>query len=83
MKDLLRVKFKPFNEEGTRYYSKNWLIALDRCFSMQDFESNIKERFTITHLEVFVATLWKVEEKKLGIDMKTIMWELFLEHFHE
>ena len=53
MKDLLRVKVKPFNGEGTGSDAENWLIALDRCFSMQDFDSNVKERYAITHLEIF------------------------------
>ena len=83
MKDLLRVKVKPFNREGTRYDAESWLITLDRCFSMQDFDSNVKARFSITHLESFAATWWKIEEKKLGLDMRTLTWELFLEHFHE
>ena len=83
MKDLQWAKIKPFTRQGTRYDTEYWLIALDRCFSMQDFNSNVKARFSITHLEVFAATWWKIEEKKLGLDMKTVTWELFLEHFHE
>ena len=83
MKDLLRVKVKPFNGEGTGYDAENWLIALDRCFSKQDFDSNIKARLAITHLEHFAVVWWKIEEKKLGVNMQTVTWELFLEHFHE
>ena len=50
---------------------------------MQEFDSNVKVRYTITHLEVFAATWWKIEEKKLCVDMNTITWELFLENFHD
>ena len=50
---------------------------------MQDFDSNVKERYDITHLEHFAANSWNIEEKKLGINMQTITWELFHEHFHE
>ena len=82
MKDLSRAKIKPFNGLGSGYATEQWLIALDRIFAMQDFESNVKERFSITHLENFGASWWMIEEKKLGIDMNTVTWELFLEGFH-
>jgi hypothetical protein len=72
-----------FDGEGTGYNADNCLITLDMYFSMQDFDSNVKERHAIIHLKVFVATWWKIEENKLGVDMHTIMWELFLEHICE
>ena len=52
--------------------AKQWLISLDRIFSMQEFDSNIKVRFSITNLENFGATWWRIEEKKLGIDMNSV-----------
>ena len=83
MKDLSRSKIKPFNGKGTGYAAEQWLIALDRIFAMQDFDSNVKARFAITHLENFGASWWTIEEKKLGIDMNTVTWELFLERFRD
>ena len=83
MKDLSRSKVKPFNGKGFGYVAKQWLISLDRIFSMQDFDSNVKARFAITNLENFGATWCTIEEKKLGIDMSSVTWELFLESFHE
>jgi hypothetical protein len=83
MKDLQRSKIKPFNGFGTGYVVERGLITLDRCFMMNDFDSNVKERFDITHLELFGATWWNIEEKKLGVNMNTITWELFLEKFFE
>ena len=59
------------------------MIALDRYFSMQDFDSNVKARYAITHLEHFIANWWNIEEKKLWINMQNVTWELFHEHFHE
>ena len=53
MKDLSRSKVKPFNGQGSGYVANQWLIALDRIFSMQDLDSNFKTRFSITHLENF------------------------------
>ena len=50
---------------------------------MQDFDSNVKERYAITNLENFGATWWTIEEKKLGINMNSVTWELFLESFRE
>ena len=50
---------------------------------MQDFDSNVKARFFITNLQNFGATWWIIEEKKLGIDINSVTWELFLESFHE
>ncbi len=50
---------------------------------MQDFDNNVKARFSITNLENFGATWWKIEEKKLGIDVNSVTWELFLESFCE
>ena len=50
---------------------------------MQDFDNNVKERFAITNLENFRATWWTIKEKKLGIDMNNVTWELFLEKFRE
>jgi hypothetical protein len=83
MKDLQRSKIKPFNGQGSGYVAEQWLIALDRIFAMQDFDSNVKARFAITNLELFGATWWTIEEKKLGIDMGSVTWEIFLESFHE
>ena len=83
MKDLQRSKLKPFNGQGSRYVANQWLIALDRIFAMQDFDSNVKARFAITHLENFGANWWNIEEKKLGLSMSSVTWELFLESFHE
>lgn len=83
MKDLQRSKIKPFNGQGSGYVAEQWLIALDRIFAMQDFDSNVKVRFAITNLELFGATWWTIEEKKLGIDMGSVTWEIFLESFHE
>ena len=68
---------------GSSYVAKQWLIALDKDFSIQDFDTNIKERFDIMNLELFRAIWWTIEEKKLGINMKNVTWELFLENFHE
>ena len=59
MKDLQRAKIKPFTRQGTGYDVEQWLIALDRCFIMQDFDSNVKARYSITHLEMFAATWWQ------------------------
>ena len=56
---------------------------MDRCFAIQDFDSNVKARYAITHLELFAATWWQIEEKKLYIDMSTVTWELFLENFQD
>ena len=50
---------------------------------MQDFDSNVKVRCPITHLELFGATWWNIEEKKLSVNINTVTWELFLESFHE
>lgn len=83
MKDLRRSKVKAFNGLGSGYVVKQWLIALDRCFSIYDFDSNAKVRFSITHLELFGATWWNIKEKKLGVNMNTIIWELFLKNFRE
>ena len=63
--------------------AEQWLIALDRIFAMQDVESNVKARFSISHLENFGASLWTIEEKKLDIDMNIVTWELFLECFRD
>ncbi len=63
--------------------AEQWLISLDKIFSMQEFDSNVKARFAITNLENFGATWWMIEEKKLGIDMSSVTWELFLESFRE
>ena len=81
MKDLQRSKIKPFNGKGSRYVADQWLIALDRIFAMQDFDSNVKARFSITNLENFRANWWNIEEKKLGLFMSSVTWELFLESF--
>ena len=83
MKDLQRSKVKPFNEHGLGYVVEQWLIALDRVFAIKDFDSNVKERFAITNLELFGATWWTIEEKKLGINIENVTWELLLENFHE
>lgn len=83
MKDLSRSKIKPFNGKGSGYVAEQWLISLDRIFSMQEFDSNVKARFVITNLDNFGATWWTIEEKKLGIDMSSATWELFLESFRE
>ena len=83
MKDLQRSKIKPFNGQGSRYVAKQWLISLDSIFSMQDFDSNVKVRFANTNLENFGATWWTIEKKKLGIDMNSVTWELFVESFCE
>ena len=83
MKDLQRAKIRPFTGQGTGYDAEQWLIALDRCFAMQDFNSNVKARYAITHLKMFAATWWQIEEKKLHVDMSTITWELFLENFRD
>ena len=66
-----------------RYEVEQWLIALDRCFATQIFDSNVKARYAITHLELFVATWWQIEEKNLGISMDTVTWDLFLENFQD
>ena len=50
---------------------------------MQNFDSNVKEGYTITHLELFATTWWKIEEKKLHLDMNTVTLELFLENFYD
>ena len=50
---------------------------------MQGFDSNVKVRYAITHLEVFAATWWQIKEKKLYLHMNTVTWELFLENFHD
>ena len=81
MKDLSRSRVKPFNGQDSGYVAKQWLIYLDRIFAMQEFDSNVKARFAITNLENFGATWWTIEEKKLGIDMSSVTWELFLESF--
>lgn len=81
MRDLQRSTIKAFIGEGTGSVAEQWLIALDRCFSAQDFDSNVKVRFSIGHLESFATIWWEIEEKKLGIDMQTVTWELFLENF--
>jgi hypothetical protein len=83
MRDLQRVKIKAFTGEGTGSVAEQWLIALDRCFTIQDFDSNVKARFAIGHLESFAAIWWNIEEKKLGIDMHTVTWELFLDNFRD
>ena len=81
MRDLQRVRVKPFNRQGTGYEAEQWLIALDRCFTTQIFDSNVKAIYAITHLELFATTWWQIKEKKLGISMDTFTWELFLENF--
>ena len=73
----------PFNGKGKGYEAKQWLIALDRCFTTQIFDSNVKSRYAITHLELFATTWWQIKEKKLGISMDTVTWELFLENFRD
>ena len=83
MKDLQRSKVKPFNGNGSSYVVIQWLIALDRVFDIQDFDTNVKARFSITNLELFGATWWTIKEKKMGINMKNVTWELFLENFDE
>ena len=84
MKTLQRSKIKPFNGQGSGYVAEQWLSALDRIFVMQDFESNVKVRFSITNLELFATTWWTIKEKKLGIKMNNVTWvELFLEKFCE
>ena len=83
MKDLSRSKVNPFNRKGLGYVVEQWLIALDRIFSMQDFDNNVKATFSITNLENFGATWWTIEEKKLGIDMNSVTWNIFLENFCE
>ena len=83
MKDLQRSKVKPFNGHGSGYVAEQWLIALDKVFSIQDFDNNVKVRFSINNLEFFRATWWTIKEKKLGIDMNSVTWDLFLEKFHE
>lgn len=80
MKDLQRSKFKPFNGLGLGYVVDQWLISLDKSFSIQVFDSNVKVRFAITHLELFGATWWNINEKKLGVDMVTVTQELFMEN---
>lgn len=50
--------------------AEKWLIALDKCFSMQDIDSNVKLR-------------WDIEERKLGVRMNIVTWDLFPENFHE
>ena len=83
MRDLQRVRVKPFNGQGTGYEVEQWLIALDRRFTTQIFDSNVKARYAITHLELFAATWWQIEEKELGVSMDTVTWELFLENFRD
>ena len=79
MKDLQRSKVKPFNGLGSGYVAKQWLIALDRVFSIYDFHTNVKVRFAITNLELFGATWWTIKEKKVGVNMNNFTWQLFLE----
>ena len=50
---------------------------------MQDFDSNVKARYAITNLELFGATWWTIKEKKLGLTMNNVTWELFLDNFRE
>ena len=69
MKDFQRSKIKDFNGHGSGYVAKQWLITIDQCFFIQDFDSNVKARFSITNLEVFGATWWTIKEKNLGMDM--------------
>ena len=83
MKDLYRSKVNPFNGHGSSYLAEQWLISLDRVFAMYDFDSNVKASFSITNLENFGATWWTIKEKKLGIDMNSVTWELFLENICE
>ena len=68
------------------YVVEKWLIALEKCFTMQDCDYKVKERYSITHMEVFVATWWNIEETKLGVAMNIVTRELFLEkscdHFY-
>ena len=56
MKDLQRSKIEPFTRVGKGYVVEQWLIALDRCFMMHEFDSNVKARLDIIHLELFGAT---------------------------
>ena len=77
MKELQRSKVKPFHGHGSGYVVEQWLIALDRVFSIHEFDNNVKARFAITILENIRATWWTIKEKKLGIDM------IYLENFHE
>ena len=81
MMDLQRSKIQPFTRVGIGYVTEQWLITLDRCFAIQDFDSNVKTRYVITNLEYFAVTWWNIEENKLGVDMNIITWELFLENF--
>ena len=65
MKDLLWVKLSPFKGEGTGYDAESWLTTLDRHFSIQDFDTNVKARHAIIHLEIFATNWQKMEENKL------------------
>lgn len=78
MKDLLLSKVKHFIREGTGYDAEIWFISLDRCFAMQEFDSNVKERYDITNLDAFSTMWWMIEEHKIGVDMSITSWELFL-----
>lgn len=60
---------------------ETWLLDLNRCSSMHPYSSNTKAICVIMHLQDFALTWWQIE-CKLHIDIVTILWEMFLEHFH-
>ncbi|XP_059075172.1 uncharacterized protein LOC131875155 [Cryptomeria japonica] len=60
---------------------ETWLLDLSQYFSMQPYSSNTKARCAIMHLCDFASTWWRIEERKIGLDITTISWELFLERF--
>lgn len=83
MKDLFRMPKIPFDGMGTGFEADTWLIGLDRYFSMYPFASNVRARYAIMQLTDTASSWWRTEERKLGITIDTLTWDLFLESFRD
>ena len=81
IRELLRLQPPIFTGTTVGTHAEAWLQSLQRCFRLRTYGSNLKARLAIHQLRDDASNWWKQEETLGGVDVETLTWESFVDHF--